>query len=211
MNRDIILKCTQVNVDYMRLPAGMVDGYRDLVALYKRIARQSLDCAQAWVANRPCPDHEPAVDAFWWGITSWAKAFGLSVGADPWEWPATFVAPHEEFAGYLRPGSPGEGLEIVTGNPGEMVMKLDAAWMMLVVKLTAQFGLFHHLKDHGAMMQARSLDQELRRPDSPAYKAYLESDLVFFRQLFKNFPFSQKTVVRLSEWLHDLEVYTASI
>ncbi len=211
MNRDIILKCTQVNVDYMRLPAGMVDGYRDLVALYKRIASQSLDCAQAWVANQPCPDHEPAVDAFWWGIVSWSEALGMSVGTDPQEWGATFVAPHEEFAGYLRPGSRGERLAVVTGNPGEVVMQLDAAWMMLVVKLTAQWGLLRHLKDHGAMMQARSLDKELRRPGSPAYKAYLQSDLAFLRQLFKNFPFRQETVVRLSEWLNDLEGYTASI
>ena len=90
-------------------------------------------------------------------------------------------------------------------------MNLDAAWMMLVVKLTAQWGLLSHLKDHGAMMQARSLDQELSRPGSPAYKSYLESDLVFFRQLFKNFPFRQETVARLSEWLNDLEGYTASI
>ena len=211
MNREIILKCTQTNADYMRLPAGMVDGYRDLVALYKRIAQQSLDCAKAWVANRPCPDHEPAVDAFWWGIVSWAEAIGTAIGTDPSEWATTFVAPHEEFAESLRPGSRAERLAVVTGNPGEVVMHLDAAWMMLVVKLTAQWGLFRHLKDRGAMMQARSLDQELRRPGSPAYKAYLQSDLAFFRQLFKNFSFRQETVVRLSEWLNDLEGYTASI
>ncbi len=61
------------------------------------------------------------------------------------------------------------------------------------------------------MMQDRRLDQEVRRPGNPAYKSYLESDLVFFQRLFKNFAFSRKTVARLSEWLHDLEVYTASI
>ncbi len=102
-------------------------------------------------------------------------------------------------------------LGLVVGNPGETMMVLDAAWMMLVVKLTAQFGLLRHLKDRGAMTQARSRDQELRRPGSPAYKSYLESELAFFRQLFKNFPFSQKTLARLSQWLHDLEVHTASI
>ena len=211
MNRDIILRCTQVNVDYMRLPAGMVDGYGELVALYQRVANQSRDCAQAWVANRPCPEHEPAVAAFWWGIVSWSEAFGEVVGTDPSEWAATFVAPHEEFAQYLRPRVRTEALAVVTGNPGEMVMKLDAAWMMLVVKLTAQFGLLHHLKDRGAMMQAQSLNQELGRPGSRVYKSYLESDLVFFRQLFKNFAFKLETVTRLRQWLDDLEGYTAGI
>ncbi|KKN30537.1 hypothetical protein LCGC14_0833220, partial [marine sediment metagenome] len=52
---------------------------------------------------------------------------------------------------------------------------------------------------------------ELAREGSPVRKAYLESDLAFFQQLFKNFPFSEKTAGRLSQWLHDLEVYTSGI
>ena len=204
-HKDIMLRCAQVNADYMRLPAGMVDGYRKLVALYQRIADQSLACAQAWVADLPCPDHEPAVGAFWWGVVSWAEAFGTSIGADPGEWSAVFVRPHAQFAGYLRPRCRSEVLQPVVRSPDETVIEIDVAWMGLVVKLTIQFGLASHIKDYRAMVEARELEEELRRPGSPARRAYLQSDLVFFRQLFSNFPFSQETVALLSRWLRGLE------
>ena len=166
-HKDIMLRCAQVNADYMRLPAGMVDGYRKLVTLYQRIADQSLVCAQAWVADPPCPDHEPAVDAFWWGVVSWAKAFGVSIGADPGEWEAAFVRPHDQFAGYLKPRSRGERLDPVVRSPAETATKLNVAWMGLVIKLTLQFGLTNHLKDYAAMVQARNLEKELRHPGQP--------------------------------------------
>ena len=162
------------------------------------------------MAALACPDHEPAVDGFWWGVVSWAEAFGASIGADPGEWNTVFVHPHDQFAGYLKPRSRTEMLGAVVGSPAEMVMELDVAWMGLVMKLTAQFGLANHLRDYRAMLEARNLEQELRRPGSPARRAYLQSDLVFFRQLFANFPFSQETVARLSQWLRDLERCIAS-
>ncbi|GAJ24737.1 unnamed protein product, partial [marine sediment metagenome] len=42
-------------------------------------------------------------------------------------------------------------------------------------------------------------------PDSPAYKAFLASDLNFFRHLFKPFPFSQKTRKHINAWLKRAE------
>jgi len=210
-HRDVMLRCAQVNAGYMRLPAGTVDGYQKLVALYQRIADQSVDCAQVWAADLPCPDHEPAVDAFWWGVVSWAEAFGVSISTDAGEWEAVFVRPHEQFAGYLRPRSRSETLDPVVGSPAETVMGLDVTWMALVVKLTIQFGLTQNVKDYRAMVQAHKLGQELRRPDNPARRAYLQSDLVFFRQLFSNFSFSQGTAANLDRWLQDLEEEMASV
>ena len=63
-HKEIILNCTRVNHQYMRLPSGKVSGLEAMTDLYKRIASQGLDCAQAWVQDSPCPDHEPATDAF---------------------------------------------------------------------------------------------------------------------------------------------------
>ena len=204
-HKEIMLKCTQVNCDYMRLPAGMVEGYRKLTELYQRIADQARECAQAWLKDKPCPAHEPAVDAFWWAVVAWSDAFGLSVGINPVEWGKVFIAPHHEFAAYLRPGKPPEPLQPVDGTPAETILELDARWTELVIKLTARWGIMHHLKDRGAMIEARHLQGELRRPGSPAYKAYLRSDLDFFKTLFRNFPFSDKTQRHLNVWLQTVE------
>ncbi len=204
-DREIILKCTEVNRDYMRLPAGMVDGYLDMVNLYQLIANQSYECAQAWVEDKPCPPHEPAVDAFWWAVVSWAEAFGRSIGMDMDEWGPVFVAPHDQFASYLKPRSRSEGLPVVGGSPAHIVMELDARWTDLVIELTTRFGLAAHLKDRRALVGARRLQQELRIAGSPVYNAYLQSDLVFFRQLFQNFTFNEKTVMVLRDWLLRLE------
>lgn len=189
----------------MRLPAGKVAGLEAMTDLYKRIASQSLDCAQAWVQDSPCPDHEPAVDAFNWAIVAWSDAFGLSMGVDQVEWGREFVYPHDEFANYLRPGRPPEPLPTVDGSPANIILTLDALWTELVIKLTAKYGLLHHLKDKDAMIEAQSLQGELQNPNSPAYKAFLESDLNFFHHLFKPFPFSQKTRKHINAWLKRAE------
>lgn len=203
--KEIILNCTRVNHQYMRLPAGKVAGLETMTELYRRIASQSLDCAQAWVQDNPCPDHEPAVDAFWWGVVAWSDAFGLSMGVDMAEWSRLFVYPHDQFAGYLKPGRAPAPLDPVDGSPANVILTLDAMWTELVIKLTAQWGLFHHLKDKGAMIEAQSLQGELRNPESPTYKAFLESDLVFFRHLFKHFPFSEPTKKYIAAWLKRAE------
>ncbi len=203
-NREIIVKCMEVNHRYMRLP-GKVAGLEAMIDLYRRIASQSLDCAQAWRQDSPCPDHEPATSAFWWGVVAWSDAFGLSMGVDLAEWSRLFVYPHEQFANYLRPGTPPSPLEEVDGSPANVILTLDATWTELVIKLTAQWGLLHHLKDSAAMLEAQKLQGELRTPGSPAYKAFLESDLNFFRHLFKNFPFSEQTRKYIAAWLKRAE------
>lgn len=204
-HKEIILNCTRVNHQYMRLPAGKVAGLEAMADLYKRIASQSLDCAKAWVQDSPCPDHEPAVDAFWWAIVAWADAFGLSMGVDQTEWGRLFVYPHQEFANYLRPGNPPPPLEEVDESPANVILTLDATWTELVLKLTAQWGLFHHYKDKDAFLEAQSLEGKLRTPGSPAYKAFLESDLTFFHHLFKAFPFSERTKRHINAWLKRAE------
>ncbi|MBA7714012.1 hypothetical protein ES703_123025 [subsurface metagenome] len=73
--------------------------------------------------------------------------------------------------------------------------------MELVVRLTARWGLLTHLKDGAALAEAERLNEDLQNPHSPAYKAYLESDLGFFRALFKNFPFSAGLRKKLDEFI----------
>ncbi len=204
-HKEIILNCTRVNHQYMRLPAGKMAGIDAMTVLYKRIASQSVDCAQAWVQDSPCPNHEPATEAFWWGVVAWADAFGLSMGSDQLEWGRLFIYPHQEFANYLRPGSPPPPLEQVNESPANVILTLDAAWTELVIKLTAQWGFLHHLKDKDAILEAQKLGGELRTPGSPTYKAFLESDLAFFRHLFKLFPFSEQTRKHIAAWLKKAE------
>lgn len=203
--KEVMLRCTLVNNQYMRLPSGKVSGLENMTELYKRIASQSVQCAEAWVKDNLCPDHEPAVDAFWWGIVAWSDAFGISMGVDMGEWSRLFVYPHDEFARYLRPGNPPPPLEGVNESPANVILSLDATWTELVIKLTAQWGLLHHMKDRGAMLEAQRLQDELRNPETIAYKAFLESDLVFFRQLFKVFPFTEKTRKHIDAWLKKAE------
>ena len=220
-NPEIILKCMEVNCEYMRLPAYLLKEIRvedlgDLVRLYERIANQGKTCAQAWIKGSPCPKHEPVVDAFLWGIVAWADAFGLSVLAvgDQEEWGQAFISPHFEFANYLSPvdrdqvlwqrsyGKAPEPLPVIySGHPADVILKLDALWMERVIKLTTKWGLMAHLKDKGALTEARQLSADLRNRESLAYKAYLESDLDFFRALFKNFPFSQGVRKQLDDFI----------
>ena len=204
-HKEIILNCTRVNHQYMRLPAGKVSGIEAMTDLYRRIASQSVACARDWMQDMPCPDHEPATDAFWWAVVAWADAFGLSMGVDMAEGSRLFVDPHCQFANYLRPGNPPEPLEEVDGPPADVILTLDAMWTELVIKLTAQWGFLHHLKDRAAILEAQSLQGELRTPGSPAYKAFLKSDLNFFRHLFKHFPFSEQTRKHINAWLKKAE------
>ena len=201
----IMVECCKVNRDYRRLPAGKVPGLETMTALYERIAGQSLDCALAWRDNELCPGHEPAVDGFWWGVVAWSDAFGLSMGVDQVEWGRYFVATHEQFANYLRPGRPPEPLPTVDGSPAKIILTLDALWTELVIKLTSQWGFLHHLKDREAMLEAQRLQVDLQNPESPVYKAFLKSDLIFFRHLFKAFPFSTKTKKHINAWLKEAE------
>ncbi|KKM63376.1 hypothetical protein LCGC14_1512140, partial [marine sediment metagenome] len=126
-------------------------------------------------------------------------------GSDQLEWGRLFIYPHQEFANYLRPGSPPPPLEQVNESPANVILTLDAAWTELVIKLTAQWGFLHHLKDKDAILEAQKLGGELRTPGSPTYKAFLESDLAFFRHLFKLFPFSEQTRKHIAAWLKKAE------
>jgi hypothetical protein len=200
-NKEIILNCMEVNYKYMRLPAGELHNYKKLAALYQRLAGQLLQCAKAWLDDEPCPEHEPACDAFIWGVVEWAEAFGTSVGVDSVEWADVFIRPHEQFANYLLAGPHPEKLPFLGGAPADIILRLDVIWMERVVKLTAKWGLQQHLKDVLALREAQSLEKELRSPDSPAYRAYLDSDIAFFKALFPIFPFSKNLKSRLDEFI----------
>lgn len=203
--REIMLHCTKVNKDYMRLPAGKVTGLEVMTSLYNRISDQSLQCAREWHNERPCPRHEPAVDAFWWAAVAWTDGFGLSVGVDPVEWGRVFVAPHEQFANYLKPNMLQPPIEAVEGHPAHQNITLTRLWMELTIKLTADWGLIHHLKDRRALVEAHRLDTELKNPEGPVYKAYLHSDMLFFKALFRGIPFSDKTKSQLFAWIQRAE------
>lgn len=202
---EVMLHCTGVNARYI-LPAGF-----DAVAgLYRRIASESLCCALAWRNQprfgEPCPRHEPATSAFWHSVVAWADAFGRHLGLDEEEWYSKFVAPHRDFAWYLRPYQrgvqPPEDLLSKAFSPGgPWLLELDARWTALVIKLTARWGVLHHLRDLRALWQALRLMRELRSTDSPVARAYLESDIEFFRELFKPFPFSDETRGKIDRFL----------
>lgn len=204
--RELILHCAEVNARYMRLPAGKIKGFEAVVSLYDRIARQSLRCARAWVEHKPCPDHEAAVSALWWGIVAWADVFGVDAEVEYGEWKQVFISPHLQFAQYLRPNQIAEVLPLVGGSPAHIILEMDVLWMKHVINLTARWGLWHHLRrDWRALLQARRLMRESRSPGSPAYRAYLESDIEFFRILFKPFPFTETTRRDIEQWLNIAE------
>lgn len=199
--KKLMHRCCEVNCEYMRLPAGSLDEYRHIAGLYQRFADQSLLCAGAWLRNRPCPRHEPGVDAFWWAVTAWTDAFGISIGVDMAEWSRKFVHPHFEFARYLRPGEELPVIDPHAALPAETILELDVRWMKLVVDLTSRWGMLAHLKDMPALHEAQRLEKALRAEDGVARAAYLKSDLKFFQELFEPFPFEYKTRQQLNDWL----------
>ena len=203
-------RCAATNLTYMRAtPAGRA-GYGAVVDLYHRLAVQGQTCAEAWEAGQPCPSHEPAVDAFWWGVAAWANAFCADVMAwlAPYngrrlhhELQEVFCRPHREFAQWLRPlGAGSVGTRVITGysprvpagRPAQLILCHDAAWTGLVIRLTAMWGLVRHLKDLRALWQSLRLVRRLRGWPDPVARAYLESDLAFFRGLFGHFPFTPR-------------------
>jgi hypothetical protein len=208
---------------YMRGTPAAKAGYGAVVRLYQRIASQGLDCAKAWEQRRPCPPHEPAVDAFWWGVAAWANLFCADVAA--WSGPVharaihdslleSFCRPHREFAQWLRPLRPASTeVPLVASHaapfngasPAEIILAHDAAWTLLVIRLTARWGLVRHLKDLPALWQALLLVRRLRRWPNPVARAYLESDMKFLRELFGHFHFRPQVQLVLDRFLEAAE------
>ncbi len=225
-NSEVILRCMDTNVRYMATtPAGKA-GYPAVVRLYQRIAKESLDCAAAWVAGNPCPPHEPATSAFWWGVAAWASDFTRDVlswhsGGQPLpgrgvlfqELQDIFCRPHREFAQWLKPRSFGTVISLWDfadtyevdhiGSPARIILLHDAAWTAKVMRLTARWGLVHHLKDLPALVQGLLLMRRLKRPGDPVGRAYLDGDLVFLKELFGHFPFTPQTQAVLDHFLED--------
>ena len=188
-------------------PAG-AQGFPALVRLYNRLAAQSQLCAEAWLPGVSCPPHEPAVDASWWGVAPWARAFCADVVEwlqpdDGWrlheELEEVFRRPHRELAQWLRPlgaGSAGSRIlaryiPMVSGaGPGRLILLHDSAWTLLVIRLTVSWGLTRHLKDLPALWQSLILVRRLGCWPDPVARAYLQSDPVFLEEIFGHFDFS---------------------
>ena len=220
-SRAAMVACAATNLAHMpTTPAGRASPGA-LVKLYQRLAGQGLVCAQAWKDGRPCPPHEPAVDAFGWGVAAWARSFStdlvyLTQSADEpllrEEMQEVFCRPHREFACWLRPlddrGMAGvfHAYSHVAGtSPARLVLAHDAAWTSLVIRLTARWGLPHHLKDLPALWQSLMLVRRLRRWPDPVARAYLESDLKFLRELFGHFHFRPQVRLALDRFLEAAE------
>ena len=199
--RYLILHCNQVNLDYMRLPAGQLRRYQNIKNIYDRLAKQSLACATAWVNGQECPDHEAAVDAFWWATVSWAEAFGQAIGADAADWDQVFVTPHVSFATYLRPIFSKPQLDNVSGSCVEIIMGLDVTWIKALMKMTAAWAWLFYLKDMGAFSEGKQLESE-SNCDSEVRVAYIKSDLEFFDRLFAPFNLSVENRNYLKQFLN---------
>lgn len=217
----IMVACAATNLDHMRTtPAGEASP-STLVKLYQRMAIQGLSCAQAWQEGKPCPPHEPAVDAFWWGVAAWAGVFSNDLlqclelkdkRRLHYELQEVFCRPHREFACWLRPLDPREAAGVlhdynpVTGiSAVQLVLAHDIAWTRLVMRLTARWGLLRHVSDLPALWQSLTLVRRLERWPDPLAQAYLESDLLFFRRLFAQFPFSPRLRAALDEFISAAE------
>lgn len=202
MTGELMVHCAQVNLQYMDLEAGQLQGYEAMVGLYRRIADQSFVCAQSMYEHRSCPRHSPAVDAFWWANVSWALTIGKGIGADKGEWYEVFVSPHIAFASYLKPVS--WDLRILA-NPvaaEDIIIFNDILWAKLVIKLTARWGMLQHLRDIRALLQTRKLLKKLSRRHSREWNAYLDSDIIFLRRLFEPFAFTTETRHIINSWLY---------
>lgn len=199
--KKLMVHCALLNFQYMDLEAGQLEGYEAMVNLYRRIAGQSLVCAQAMYQQRDCPPHDPAVDAFWWANVSWALNIGKGVGVDETEWYNVFVSPHVGFASYLKPIA----WDLRMFADMDDIIRNDICWAKLVIKLTARWGLLHHLKDVRSLWQTWKLIRNLNRRHSKEWEAYLSSDIFFLRFLFAPFEFSTATRKELNSWLAKAE------
>jgi hypothetical protein len=156
-------------------------------------------------------------------VAAWANAFCADVAG--WSGPLhastihnslqeNFCRPHREFAQWLRPlepESPGARLaaryspQVNGGSPAGIILAHDAAWMVLVIRLTVCRGFTHHLKDLPALWQSLMLVRRLRRWPDPVARAYLESDLKFLRELFGHFHFRPQVRLALDRFLEVAE------
>lgn len=215
-----MLQCARTNRRYMDLRAGHV-GYPKMVHLYRRIAVASVALATEYSLGKAPGPHEPAVDAFWWAVDQWSSHFtsdllkisplACSLGQEESdavhkELSERFCRPHRMFALWLRSGTVHIRLSpvnMVGVTPGRLILLHDYHWTREVVRLTTRWGLFHHLKDLPALLEACQLIQGLRRwPPSDAALAYLESDLAFLQELFGHFGFSAQVSRILEGFLH---------
>ena len=120
-----------------------------------------------------------------------------------------FYLPHLEFAKYLRPRPSG----VIAYDPmdlrntyahGQIILAHDAKWTRLGVRLAVRWHPLYLVKEFRTIREAVRLSGALRNslpsekwaplppgPGEPSYnpiaRAYLESDLVFLRELFGHF------------------------
>lgn len=213
-NKAVMVQCAKTNAKYMDMRVGQV-AYSRLVKLYRRIAEASVGLAEEYSDGAPRPSpHEPAVDAFWTAAAAWSHNFTVDVlrsyptpnfVEDNHGICSTFCGPHRQFAQWLRPqrirvypfaSAPPLG----TLKPGKIILLHDHQWTMQVIKLTARWGLWYHLKDIPVLWETRRLLQDLKTwPDGnpprgiPAMTIatdYLQADLVFLEELFGHFKLS---------------------
>ena len=109
-----------------------------------------------------------------------------------------FYRPHLEFARYLRPRPSGrlsyDPVDLSGMSPGQIVLAHDAKWTTLGVCLAVHWYPLYLVKEARTLREALRLSKELRKrappgfpPANPTAAAYLESDLVFLRELFGHF------------------------
>lgn len=119
-----------------------------------------------------------------------------------------FYQPHLQFALYLRSRPSGvliyDGLDLRGMSRGQMVLAHDAKWTSFAVRLAVRWHPLYLLKEFRTIREALRLSGALRKPlpnkrwailppgpGKPPYNpialAYLESDLVFLRELLGHF------------------------
>lgn len=219
--KKLMVHCALVNYQYMDLPVGQLHQFQAVIDIYRRIAGESLVCAQAMYEHKECPPHEPATSAFWWANVSWLMTIGKGIRVNQEEWYEKAIAPHISFSLYLRPdgdlrnlGNPvplmrGPDYDFISDpfavSAEEFIILGDILYAKLIIKLTARWGLWHHLKDIRALFQSWKLIKGLKRRHSPVWEAYLESDIIWMRRFFEPFEFSPQTREKVDEWLKEGE------
>ncbi len=216
-HREIIRLCAETNSRYMATtPAGQTEQFPRVRRIYDRLATQGYECAQAWVEGRPPPPHEAGVDAFWWAVASWSNAFmgdllvaspiycaqGAEVqGSILRQVAENWYQPHLQFAMYLRPHPSGviayDPVDLKHMTSGQIILAHDAKWTTLGARLAVRWHPLYLVKEFRTLWEALRLAGDLRGPPkrwsnlvsgyNPVARAYLESDLVFLRELFGHF------------------------